>query len=268
MGGSLRTPAAFCSVIGFRPTPGLIPDMHKRTLPHSPLPVDGPMARTVADCSLFMSVLAVEEPRDPLSWSGIKGSDFLPQNLPKVDLKKLKVGFSEDLGGNIAIDDIVRDTFRSNVSKLTALFGAGSANIDDRLKDIFSLSKIPQTSAAVQSYHDVFSVLRAEHFLANLPGRKPENKDKLAFPVASNVNIAESYTYEDRMVAHAHSGILFRKWTELMGEFDLVILPTASAAPYDKMAMWAPEVVGGKKMANYFEWICITCGLFWGFLLA
>lgn len=67
--------------------------------------------------------------------------------------------------------------------------------------------------------------------------------------------------YDDRMVAHAHCGLLFARWAKLMEEYDLVILPTASAPPFDKMAMWAPEVVGGKKMANYFEWISITCEL-------
>jgi amidase len=218
------------------------------------------MAGTVEDTALFMSVLAVEEKGDPLSWSGIKGSDFLPQNLPKVDLKGLKVGFSADLGGNIAIDPIVRETFDGNLPRLTALFAPGSKSIDDELKTMFSLPEIPQKSPNVNSFHDVFSVLRAEHFLSNLAARIPANRDKLAFPVSSNIDIAESYAYEDRMVAHAHAGLLFKKWTKLMETYDLVVLPTASAAPFDKMEQWAPEVVGGKKMENYFEWICITCG--------
>ena len=54
MGGSLRNPAAFCGIVGFRPTPGLVPS-EKRPLGWNPLSVLGPMARTVPDLCLLLS---------------------------------------------------------------------------------------------------------------------------------------------------------------------------------------------------------------------
>lgn len=65
-GGSLRNPAAFCGIVGFRPTPGLVPS-ERRGLGWSPLPVNGPMARTVPDLCLLMSAIAGNDLRDPLA---------------------------------------------------------------------------------------------------------------------------------------------------------------------------------------------------------
>ncbi len=61
MGGSLRNPAAFCNVVGLRPTPGRVPS-HPTAIGWSQLSVQGPMARTVSDVALGLSVLAGPDP--------------------------------------------------------------------------------------------------------------------------------------------------------------------------------------------------------------
>ncbi len=68
MGGSLRNPAAFCNVVGLRPTPGRVPS-HPTAIGWSQLSVQGPMARTVSDVALGLSVLAGPDPRVPISLS-------------------------------------------------------------------------------------------------------------------------------------------------------------------------------------------------------
>src|SRR5580692_2852180 len=65
-GGSLRNPASFCGIVGFRPTPGLVPS-ERRGLGWSNLPVAGPMARNVADLALLLSAMVSDDPRDPLA---------------------------------------------------------------------------------------------------------------------------------------------------------------------------------------------------------
>jgi amidase len=67
LGGSLRAPAAFCGVLGFRTTPGLVP-RHPRTLVWDSLGVTGPIARTVADAALMLSAIAGADDRAPLSY--------------------------------------------------------------------------------------------------------------------------------------------------------------------------------------------------------
>src|SRR3546814_3571202 len=66
LGGSLRTPAAYCGVVGMRPTPGLVPTVRKE-MAWSPLWTEGPMARSVADLALFLEAIAGSDARDPLS---------------------------------------------------------------------------------------------------------------------------------------------------------------------------------------------------------
>src|SRR5678815_1694676 len=63
-GGSLRNPAAFCNVVGIRPSPGRVPTENGSW---SPLSVSGPMARSVADVALFLSAIAGPDHRSPLS---------------------------------------------------------------------------------------------------------------------------------------------------------------------------------------------------------
>src|SRR5882724_11093736 len=67
LGGSLRTPAAFCGVVGFRTTPGLVP-YYPKALAWDSIGVTGPMARTVADTALMLSVIAGPDDRAPLSY--------------------------------------------------------------------------------------------------------------------------------------------------------------------------------------------------------
>ncbi|HEX5528776.1 MAG TPA: amidase family protein, partial [Methylomirabilota bacterium] len=67
LGGSLRTPAAFCGVVGFRTSPGLIP-VYPADLGWDSLSVTGPMARTVGDVALMLSVMAGPDDRAPLSY--------------------------------------------------------------------------------------------------------------------------------------------------------------------------------------------------------
>jgi len=62
MGGSLRNPASFCNVVGFRPSPGRVPSWPARSA-WQPFAVDGPMARTVDDAALLLSAMAGPDPR-------------------------------------------------------------------------------------------------------------------------------------------------------------------------------------------------------------
>ncbi|MFX9008071.1 amidase family protein, partial [Acinetobacter baumannii] len=67
-GGSLRNPAAYAGIVGMRPSPGLVAS-EKRGHGWSSMATDGPMARTVADCALMLSVMASDDNRDPLAYA-------------------------------------------------------------------------------------------------------------------------------------------------------------------------------------------------------
>src|SRR3984885_4469002 len=90
-GGSLRNPAAFCGIVGFRPTPGLVPT-NRRLHGWSGLPVLGPMGRTVGDTGVLLSGMSGDDAGDPLATTVHgktvrQGVDFYPP--ARIDLSGL-----------------------------------------------------------------------------------------------------------------------------------------------------------------------------------
>ncbi|MGI9500355.1 MAG: amidase, partial [Geminicoccaceae bacterium] len=94
MGGSLRNPAAYCGIVGMRPSPGTVPD-EQRQLGWSSLGVQGPMARSVDDMALLYQAMAAADARDPLAYP-IDKAGLWP--LEEAALGDLNVAVSDDLG--------------------------------------------------------------------------------------------------------------------------------------------------------------------------
>jgi amidase len=92
-GGSLRNPAAYCNIVGLRPSPGRVPG---NSSTWSPLSVSGPMARSVADVALFLSAIAGHDPSSPLSIAE-DGSQFRAPL--ERDFKGVRVAWWRGLGG-------------------------------------------------------------------------------------------------------------------------------------------------------------------------
>jgi len=104
LGGSLRTPAAFCGVVGFRTTPGLVP-VYPRDLAWDVLSVSGPMARTVPDVALMLSVIAGPDDRAPISYD-VDTRAFL-RAVAAPSVKGWRAAWTPDLGGLIPVDEEV-----------------------------------------------------------------------------------------------------------------------------------------------------------------
>ena len=114
-GGSIRIPAAFCGVVGHKPTFGLVPKLPGfRGWPS--LSVDGPLTRTVRDAALVLSVVAGPSPHDDRSYPYGTG-DLLGAVTTPVDWSSLRVAVSEDLGW-APVEPSVRAAFRSAVDVL------------------------------------------------------------------------------------------------------------------------------------------------------
>jgi amidase len=123
-GGSLRIPAAKCGVVGFRPSPGIVPSVRK-PLGWTPISVVGPMGRTVEDACLQMAASAGMHAGDPLSYP------LDPLSVPEaraLDLAGLRVAWTEDFG-TCAVDDGIRATFREKIAAMRHLFAAATRSI-------------------------------------------------------------------------------------------------------------------------------------------
>ncbi len=238
MGGSLRTPAGFCGVLGMRPSPGLVPN-ERRPAGWLPYSVDGPMARSVPDLGLMLSAMAGHDMLDPLSHP-VDPAAF--RSLPEIDLSHLRVAVSEDLGF-APVDEGIRKVFRARCGAIADLFRE-------------SVERDPDLGDADRT----FAVLRAEGFLANYVEMLERHRDLLNMPVIANVEQALTFTYADRAKAQLEQTKLYRRFQTLFREIDVLICPVAAVSPFPH-AEWAPEEIDGEKLAHYFHWIALTYGI-------
>jgi amidase len=135
LGGSLRGPASFCGVVGFRTTPGLIP-RYPSVLAWDSYSVEGPMARSTADTALMLSVMAGPDDRAPLSYDVDPRQFLAAVRAPSV--KGWRVAWTPDLGGLVQIDDEVRAV----VERAVGVFRSLGATVEAASPDMSDVPEI------------------------------------------------------------------------------------------------------------------------------
>jgi amidase len=239
LGGSLRIPASFCSVVGMRPSPGLVPST-SHTLGFSPLWTDGPIARSVADAAMCLEALAGYDKRDPLS--SPTAADFGVHLEDAIDLGGLKVGFSTDLGV-AAIDQNITKIFDDRKTQLRQRFAAS----EDLSLDL--------SEAA-----DVFRVLRAEDIFASFANLAQTKSDQIGENVRVNLMEAQKLTLADTARAAAAHTLLFRDFQTLFDDIDILICPATAVSPFPVHDNH-PQTINGVPLDGYYAWYAITWAL-------
>ncbi|MGH1477174.1 MAG: amidase [Geminicoccales bacterium] len=238
MGGSLRNPAAYCGVVGMRPTPGAIAD-ETAQLGYSPLGVQGPMARSVADLALLYQAMADDDPRDPLAYP-IDKSGLSP--LPEVDLGGINVAISEDLGF-APIDNDIRKTFKAAMARIEPLFaGANAAN------------------PPMEGADEAFEINRALSFVAAHKQVYYETPDMLGPNIVANVEqglLMNMTDVANGMTAHTR---IYRQFVSFMQDYDILICPAMSVSPFPHAQLY-PTEINGEVLRTYFHWLALAYGL-------
>ena len=238
LAGSLRTPAAYCGVVGFRPSPGLVP-AEGRLMGWMPLSVLGPMGRTVADTALLLAGMAGYDGRDPLS-RPVDAGAFAA--LAGRDLASLRVAVSEDLGF-APVDEGIRARFRAAVARLSPAVGRAD-RVDPDLHEA----------------DRVLDVLRAVIFVG-AHRQKLETTPELVGPnVTANVKLGLAMTLTDvadAMVAHT---ALHRRFLAFMNDYDVLICPTAAVPPFPVEQLYVDEI-NGERLETYYRWLALAYGL-------
>lgn len=237
-GGSLRTPATFCGVVGFRPSPGLVPRT-TRPVALLPMPVLGPMARSVEDAHLLLQAQLDLDKDDPFSSDDVLR---IPDALSGVDLGSLKVAFSADLGC-APLDNDIRKIFESRTAAFTHMF-AETHQRDPDLSDV----------------HEAFEILRAIQFVAAHKERLENNRDQLGPNVINNTERGLSYSLPDVAWAHKAQTDLYTRFRAFFDEADILICPAASVSPFPHAQLFVEEI-NGEKMPTYMRWLAMTYAL-------
>jgi len=235
LGGSLRTPASFCSVVGLRPSPGRVPH-GPEARPFDTLSVDGPMGRTVGDVALMLDAMVARHPEDPISLE-------LPQEPFQIAAaerrRPQRVAFSPDLGIT-PVDAEVRALCAAAARR----FEEAGAVVEEACPDF--------SGAA-----ECFGILRAAGFVAGHREHYEKHRDKLKPDVIWNIERGLALTADDIARAELARGALYHRVVAFFRRYDLLLCPAACVPPFDVKTRWIKEL-NGVAFDNYVEWIRIT----------
>jgi amidase len=232
-GGSLRTPAAFCGVVGLRTTAGLVPK-HPATLPWHDQSVAGPMARSAEDCALLLDAMTGLSGKAPLSCAAPWKSAHARVARAK-DLKKLRLAYAPDIAG-IGVDREIERICRKAAQDLRDC-GASLEEIEISMGD----------------GRDAFLALRGEAMVGNHLERL-ERIGELGDNLAGNIRAGLALKITDIARAEHKRTEIWHRWRALFEKYDLVLTPTAPVPPFPVEKNY-PDVVEGKKLHNYMDWI-------------
>jgi len=234
-GGSLRIPAAFCGVVGFRPSPGLVAT-ERRTLGWTPISVQGPMGRTVADTLLLLQAQISDDSRDPLA-SRVDPAEFAA--IAPVDLSQLRVAVSEDLGG-LPIDPGNRAAFRERIALIKHAFRRCDARDPD-----------------MAGADEAFGIIRALNFLAAHKERYERHREKLGPNIVANYEQGLAMSAADAARGHAMQTRIYRAFQEFFRDYDILICPTVPVPPFPLEQRYCAEI-DRKKLPTYYSWLAPT----------
>jgi amidase len=240
LGGSLRTPASFCGVVGLRPSPGRVAHGPFRSPPFGhafdDLIVDGPMGRNVADVALMLDAMVGASSEDPLSLAAPAESFLAAVEAAR---PPRRVAFSPDLGLT-PVDPEIRDVCAAAAMRFQDMGGA-----------------VDQTSPDFSGAKETFQVLRAELFASDLAPLLESDRDKLKPDVIWNLEKGLTLTGADIARANRERGRLYNRVAQFFQTYDVLVCPTAIVPPFPVDQRYVEEVAG-HRFENYVDWIAIT----------
>ncbi len=236
MMGSLRNPAAFCNVYGFRPTWGLVPqDAEGDTFLHT-LSTEGPMARTVEDLARLMETLSGPNPEAPFGRPAVQVGDLGPQ-----DMRGLRIGWLGDWGGAYPCEPGILTQCEAALRTCEGL----GAQVES-LAPPFPAERLWHAWTTLRAMLNAGS-MRA---LYDDPLKRAQLKPETIWEIESGLTLSAAAVYEASTIRsrwYAHAARLFQR-------FDLLAMPAAQVWPFPADWRW-PQSINGRAMDTYHRWM-------------
>ncbi len=232
LGGSLRNPGHFNNVVGYRPTAGLV-SLAPTAAPFGTMVTKGPLARSVADAALLLSVMAGADPRDPGGYPSDPASFLGPLER---DVKGVRVAWCPDLGG-LPLDPRVRAVLASQ----RATFERMGCIVEDAAPDLDGADEAFLTLRAWRTFNNLGPLL-AQHRAA----MKPEAIGEIeAGAKVTAAQIAKSLETQAQIIQRM---IAFQR------KYEFVLCAVNQVAPFDVTLDW-PKEIAGVKLPGYTDWM-------------
>lgn len=231
-GGSLRNPASFCGVVGFRPSPGRVPIVPTHSA-WTTISVQGPMARSVADCAFFLSAMAGPDERAPLSIHE-DGARFA-RPLGR-DFKGVRVAWFKDLGG-VPFDRRIREVMNA------------------RRKTFESLGCIvEEAEPGFAGADEAFRTLRALAFYQQHGAKVAQYRSQIKATVLEEVDLGAKLTSAQISKADTLRSELYQRAGEFFDKYEFFVLPVTQVPAFDINQPYVTEIEG-RKLGNYIDWM-------------
>ena len=232
LGGSLRNPTNFCNVVGLRPSVGRVPSWPSESGWNS-FAVDGPIARTVEDAALMLSVLAGPDLRSPIS---LPESGAVFRKPLERDLKGIRIAWSADLGG-LPVDVRVTKTLEAQ----REVFEDLGCIVEEGFPDFSDADEI-------------FKTFRAWFYEMNHGSLLPEHRDKIKETVVWNIESGIKLSGPELGRAEVKRTALFHRVRKFMQNYDFLALPVSQVPPFPIEQEFVSEI-NGVKMETYLDWM-------------
>ena len=238
LGGSLRIPASFCSVVGLRPTPGRVAH-GPRADPYGTLSVEGPMGRNVGDVALLLDAQSGSYKWDPLSLPSPETSFVDSADTPAVPAR---VAYTSNLG-IATVDASVVEVGRLAVSTFE---GMGS--------------RVDEATIDLGDAEDTFQTLRGTQYVAGVGRLLADHRDLLKDEVIWNIEHGLSLTPEQIGLAEVARGGIINRTARFFETYDVLVCPTVLTPPFDVDIRFLTEVEG-VELHTYIGWLLMTFAL-------
>ena len=238
MGGSLRNPASFCSVVGMRPSPGRVASKVSG-ITGSILGVEGPMARNIEDLALFFDAMTGSHKKDPISMSK-ESASFL--NFTRSLWKPRKVAFSTDLGLP-PVDNEVKEIVKSCATELEK----NGVIVEEDHPD---LSEAPEC----------FQILRSLSFFVNLNYEYINHKEKLKPEIIWNIEKGINLKVDEIVKAEIQRTTLFNRMQTFFNDYDLLLSPATIVPPFPVEERYLKSC-SGYQFDTYIDWLNIVSAI-------
>ncbi len=240
-GGSLRNPAGWNNVFGFRPSFGRVPSVPNSDMFWQNFATAGPMARRVEDLALLLSVQAGSDPRSPFS---LHDDPSIFAGSLDQDWKGKRIGWLGDLGGALPMEAGVLDTCAKALEAFKVIgMQVEAASLSEPAADMWRTAVTLRhwsVGADLQGFYDD-------------PAKRALMKPEAVWEVEGGMAL----TAPQLAAASMGRTRIYQAFRAAFERFDFLVLPTAQVFPFENATRW-PRQIGGVEMDSYHRWMEVT----------
>jgi len=233
LAGSLRTPAAYCGVCGFRATPGRAGG--------GPGPaaflmegISGPMARDVEDTALFLDAMTGFDPRMPLS---LEAPAVSFQEVLKQEKKNIRIAFNPDQNGFSPVEANIRHVMAAAM----ALLDSNGLRVEEACPELPDL-------------YETYVSLRGTHY-GSINAFAPDSvREHFKQTLQDNISTGQAQTSHDIYLAMRGRTDLYQRMRVFLEDYDVLAIPVVGLEP-EVVENEYPEYVDGQKTTDYVDWL-------------